>query len=59
MRYALEALRAVPDPILYGPAQRQGVIAFNLGQHHACDVGSFLGQLRVSRCEPGTTAPCR
>lgn len=42
MRYALDALRAVPDLILYGPAQRKGVIAFNLGQHHAYDVGSFL-----------------
>ena len=48
MRYALEALRAVPDLILYGPAQRKGVIAFNLGQHHAYDVGSFLDNYGIA-----------
>ncbi|EDH8152828.1 TPA: cysteine desulfurase SufS [Salmonella enterica subsp. enterica serovar Agona] len=42
MRYALEQLAQVPDITLYGPAQRLGVIAFNLGNHHAYDVGSFL-----------------
>ncbi|EHU7772253.1 cysteine desulfurase SufS [Salmonella enterica] len=42
MRYALEQLAQVPDITLYGPAQRLGVIAFNLGKHHAYDVGSFL-----------------
>lgn len=48
MRYALEALRAVPDLILYGPAQRKGVIAFNLGQYHAYDVGSFLDNYGIA-----------
>ena len=48
MRYALDALRAVPDLILYGPAQRKGVIAFNLGQHHAYDVGSFLDNYGIA-----------
>lgn len=42
MRYALEQLAQVPDITLYGLAQRLGVIAFNLGKHHAYDVGSFL-----------------
>lgn len=48
MRYALNALQAVPDLTLYGPAQRQGVIAFNLGNHHAYDVGSFLDNYGIA-----------
>ncbi|EPU4905125.1 aminotransferase class V-fold PLP-dependent enzyme [Klebsiella pneumoniae] len=31
-----------------GPAQRKGVIAFNLGQHHAYDVGSFLDNYGIA-----------
>ncbi|ATA23655.1 bifunctional cysteine desulfurase/selenocysteine lyase [Brenneria goodwinii] len=48
MSYALEALSQVPDLTLYGPAERHGVIAFNLGQHHAYDVGSFLDQYGIA-----------
>ncbi|CCG87182.1 cysteine desulfurase SufS [Erwinia piriflorinigrans] len=48
MRYALDKLAAVPDIIIYGPAQRSGVIAFNLGKHHAFDVGSFLDQYGIA-----------
>lgn len=48
MRYALAELASVPDLALYGPAERQGVIAFNLGQHHAYDVGSFLDNYGVA-----------
>ncbi|MEJ8325894.1 cysteine desulfurase SufS [Kosakonia sacchari] len=48
MHYALNALSDVPDLTLYGPAQRQGVIAFNLGKHHAYDVGSFLDNYGVA-----------
>ena len=48
MDYALQALAAVPDLTLYGPAQRLGVIAFNLGKHHAYDVGSFLDNYGVA-----------
>ncbi|EDV0260382.1 cysteine desulfurase SufS [Salmonella enterica subsp. salamae] len=48
MRYALEQLAQVPDIILYGPAQRLGVIAFNLGKHHAYDVGSFLDNYGIA-----------
>lgn len=48
MRYALDALSSVPDLILYGPATRKGVIAFNLGKHHAYDVGSFLDNYGVA-----------
>lgn len=48
MRYALEALTQVPDLALYGPADRAGVIAFNLGKHHAYDVGSFLDQYGIA-----------
>lgn len=48
MRYALEHLAQVPDITLYGPAQRLGVIAFNLGKHHAYDVGSFLDNYGIA-----------
>ncbi|EGM6508039.1 cysteine desulfurase SufS [Salmonella enterica] len=48
MRYALEQLAQIPDITLYGPAQRLGVIAFNLGKHHAYDVGSFLDHYGIA-----------
>ncbi|KAA9001243.1 cysteine desulfurase SufS [Affinibrenneria salicis] len=48
MRYALDALQQVPDLRLYGPDSRQGVIAFNLGKHHAYDVGSFLDRYGIA-----------
>ena len=48
MRYALNALADVPDLTLYGPQDRLGVIAFNLGKHHAYDVGSFLDNYGVA-----------
>ncbi|MFC3395322.1 cysteine desulfurase SufS [Brenneria rubrifaciens] len=48
MRYALETLAQVPDLTVYGPAERHGVIAFNLGRHHAYDVGSFLDQYGIA-----------
>ncbi|TPG62634.1 cysteine desulfurase SufS [Ewingella americana] len=48
MSYALEAMAQVPDIVIYGPAMRSGVIAFNLGKHHAYDVGSFLDQYGIA-----------
>ncbi|WP_024529889.1 cysteine desulfurase SufS [Serratia fonticola] len=48
MRYALDGLLQVPTLKIYGPAQRAGVIAFNLGEHHAYDVGSFLDQYGIA-----------
>ncbi len=48
MRYALDKLASVPDLIIYGPQQRAGVIAFNLGKHHAYDVGSFLDNYGIA-----------
>ncbi|OCJ24676.1 cysteine desulfurase SufS [Serratia sp. 14-2641] len=48
MRYALDGLQQVPTLKIYGPAQRAGVIAFNLGEHHAYDVGSFLDQYGIA-----------
>ncbi len=48
MHYALEALQQVPRLKIYGPAERAGVIAFNLGEHHAYDVGSFLDQYGIA-----------
>ncbi len=48
MRYAQDALQQVPDLVTYGPDDRAGVIAFNLGKHHAYDVGSFLDQYGIA-----------
>ncbi|WP_044177205.1 cysteine desulfurase SufS [Phytobacter massiliensis] len=48
MEYALDALAAVPEFTVYGPRNRLGVIAFNLGQHHAYDVGSFLDNYGIA-----------
>ncbi|XOD70026.1 MAG: cysteine desulfurase SufS [Sodalis sp. (in: enterobacteria)] len=48
MHYTLEMLQKVPDLTLYGPNNRTGIIAFNLGQHHAYDVGSFLDQYGIA-----------
>ncbi|AGJ61253.1 Cysteine desulfurase [Candidatus Moranella endobia PCVAL] len=48
MHYMIEALQQVPNLTLYGPDNRTGVIAFNLGQHHAYDVGSFLDQYGIA-----------
>jgi len=48
MHYALAELGTVPDLRLYGPAERLGVVAFNLGQHHAYDVGSFLDNYGIA-----------
>lgn len=48
MSYTLEVLQQVPDLTLYGPDDRTGVLAFNLGQHHAYDVGSFLDQYGIA-----------
>jgi len=48
MHYALAELATVPDITLYGPQNRLGVIAFNLGKHHAYDVGSFLDNYGIA-----------
>lgn len=48
MIYALESLKQVPDIILYGPDDRTGIMAFNLGKHHAYDVGSLLNQYGIA-----------
>ncbi|WP_054180800.1 cysteine desulfurase SufS [Trabulsiella odontotermitis] len=48
MHYALTELAKVPDLTLYGPNDRRGVIAFNLGKHHAYDVGSFLDNYGIA-----------
>ncbi|HDL7978726.1 TPA: cysteine desulfurase SufS [Yersinia enterocolitica] len=48
MQYALEQLSQIKSLTLYGPTKRAGVIAFNLGQHHAYDVGSFLDQYGIA-----------
>jgi len=48
MNYVLDKLGTVPDIQIYGPQSRAGVIAFNLGKHHAYDVGSFLDQYGIA-----------
>lgn len=48
MQYALAQLNQISSLTLYGPTERAGVIAFNLGPHHAYDVGSFLDQYGIA-----------
>ncbi|MGL4723204.1 MAG: cysteine desulfurase SufS [Scandinavium sp.] len=48
MHYAMAELATVPDIVLYGPQNRLGVVAFNLGKHHAYDVGSFLDNYGIA-----------
>ncbi|VFP88597.1 cysteine desulfurase SufS [Candidatus Erwinia haradaeae] len=48
MRYALDQLSLVPDIVIYGSVQSCGIISFNLGKHHAFDVGSFLDQYGIA-----------
>lgn len=48
VRYALEKLNQVPTIKIYGPMDRTGVISFNLGNHHAYDVGSFLNHYGIA-----------
>ncbi|OIQ25798.1 MAG: cysteine sulfinate desulfinase [Vibrio sp. MedPE-SWchi] len=49
MSYALEQLGTVEGVSIYGnPAVRSGVISFNLGEHHAYDVGSFLDNYGIA-----------
>lgn len=48
MQYMTEAMQQVPDLIVYGPNDRSGIMAFNLGQHHAYDIGSFLDQYGIA-----------
>ncbi|SFM94928.1 cysteine desulfurase / selenocysteine lyase [Izhakiella capsodis] len=48
MRYAQNKLATVPDLVIYGPEDRAGVISFNLGKHHAYDVGTFLDQYGIA-----------
>ncbi|HGN1704858.1 TPA: cysteine desulfurase SufS [Providencia rettgeri] len=48
MAYASEKLKEIPSITLYGNDKREGVLAFNLGQHHAYDVGSFLDRYGIA-----------
>ncbi|EKT57389.1 cysteine desulfurase SufS [Providencia sneebia] len=48
MAYASKKLKEIPSLTLYGNDEREGVIAFNLGKHHAYDVGTFLDQYGVA-----------
>lgn len=48
IEYASELLQQVPSLRLYGNNQREGVIAFNLGEHHAYDVGAFLDRYGIA-----------
>ncbi|MBX4181155.1 cysteine desulfurase SufS [Sodalis sp. CWE] len=49
--YMLEMLQQIPNMVIYGPCNsdnRIGIVAFNLGKHHAYDVGSFLDQSGIA-----------
>ena len=58
MHYALQELASVPDLTLYGPADRQGVIAFNPGNTTPMtwEASSII---TAWPSVPGTTVPCR
>ncbi|PPI88141.1 cysteine desulfurase SufS [Candidatus Pantoea edessiphila] len=46
--YAHKQLSLIPDIKLYSPTNSTGIISFNLGKHHAFDVGSFLDQYGIA-----------
>ncbi|MGP1931267.1 MAG: SufS family cysteine desulfurase [Arsenophonus sp. ET-YP4-MAG3] len=48
MKYANHCLTSINSLRLYGSSQRQGLIAFNLGNHHAYDVGIFLDNYAIA-----------
>ncbi|MGP1952806.1 MAG: SufS family cysteine desulfurase [Arsenophonus sp. ET-KM2-MAG3] len=48
MQYANHCLSTINSLRLYGPSQRKGLIAFNLGNHHAYDVGIFLDNYGIA-----------
>ncbi|MDT9587340.1 MAG: cysteine desulfurase SufS [Candidatus Arsenophonus melophagi] len=48
IQYAIHRLSTINSLCLYGPDTRKGVIAFNLGDHHAYDVGSFLNNYAIA-----------
>jgi len=49
IKYSLAALSTCKTVKLYGSQKtRTGVIAFNLGKHHAYDVGCFLDQYGIA-----------
>jgi len=47
MCYMLDALQDVPELTIYGK-EHIGIIAFNIGKHHAYDVGSLLDQYGIA-----------
>lgn len=49
MDYALTQLASIENIQIYGnPSHRAGVIPFNLGNHHAYDVGTFLDRYGIA-----------
>lgn len=48
MQYANYQLKKVKSLKLYGTKERIGMIAFNLGDYHAYDVGSFLDDYSIA-----------
>ncbi|WED23972.1 SufS family cysteine desulfurase [Vibrio sp. JC009] len=49
LNYALSRLGEIAGLEVYGsPEERAGVLSFNLGKHHAYDVGSFLDRYGIA-----------
>jgi len=51
MKYTVKQLNSIDSLHMYGPLshdQQTGVISFNLGHHHAFDVGSFLDHYGIA-----------
>ncbi|MBK4775389.1 cysteine desulfurase CsdA [Candidatus Pantoea edessiphila] len=47
-QYAQKKLSLIPNITLYSHLNSVGIISFNLGKHHAFDVGSFLDQYGIA-----------
>ncbi|MXP50963.1 cysteine desulfurase SufS [Pantoea sp. SoEX] len=48
MYYAYKKISLIPNIKLYSPFNNNGIISFNLGEHHPYDVGSFLDQYGIA-----------
>ncbi|PPI86935.1 cysteine desulfurase SufS [Candidatus Pantoea edessiphila] len=46
--YAYKKLSSISNIVIYSPINNTGIISFNLGQHHAFDVGSFLDKYGIA-----------
>ncbi|MCR3754812.1 MAG: L-cysteine desulfurase [Candidatus Westeberhardia cardiocondylae] len=46
--YTMNALKKIPDIIIYGQDNRIGIISFNLHKYHAYDIGTLLDKYGIA-----------